>query len=97
VLLEKAYSMAPGEAIFPYSLALIRAETAELEKAIQLLRVTTRLDPEFDRAWYNLALALLRNNKPQEARTALDNAETLRGSESWNQASNAIDRALRSP
>jgi tetratricopeptide (TPR) repeat protein len=95
-LLEKAYTMAPDQAIFPYSLALLRAEENRLGETIQLLTIATRLDPGFDRAWYNLALALLRADRPNEARTALDQATSLRGTPEWDQASRSINQALRS-
>jgi len=94
-LLEKAYTMAPDQAIFPYSLALLRAEENRLGETIQLLTIATRLDPGFDRAWYNLALALLRADRPNEARTALDQATSLRDTPEWDQASRSINQALR--
>ncbi len=94
-LLEKAYSLAPEQAIFPYSLALLRAEQGKLHETIQLLTLATRLEPDFDRAWYNLALALLQNDEPRKARAALDRAANLHGTPSWSQASQAINRALR--
>jgi len=94
-LLEKAYSLAPNQALYPYSLALLRAEEGKLPETIQLLKIATRLDPNFDRAWYNLALALLQNGAASEARMALNRAVSLMSTQEWQQASESINQALR--
>ncbi len=93
-LLGDAYSLAPDQAIFPYSLALLRAEENRLPEAIRLLRIAVRLDPEFHRAWYNLALALLRDGQPEEAAEALPNAAPGIDERTYREALNAIRRAV---
>ena len=93
--LEEAYSLAPNEAIYPYSLALIRAEQGRAKEALQLLKISTRLDPGFDRAWYNLALAQLRAGDPAAAYQSLNRATSLRGTENWIRAYQAIGQALQ--
>jgi len=92
-LLGEAYALAPDQAIFPYSLALLRAEENRLPEAIRLLRIAVRLEPGFHRAWYNLALALLRDGQPGEAAEALQNAAPGIDERTYRQALNAIRRA----
>ncbi|HAV14228.1 MAG TPA: hypothetical protein DCX06_12160, partial [Opitutae bacterium] len=68
--LNSGWEMAPSNAMFPYSLGLLAAESGDLNKAVGYLEETVAMQPEFYRAWYNLSLAYQRLNKPEDAERA---------------------------
>jgi tetratricopeptide (TPR) repeat protein len=72
---ERAASLAPQDARASYYAALAWAETGELARAEGLLRETTRRNPGFARAWYNLGLMLNQTNRREDALQAFAAAE----------------------
>ncbi|MGC6455324.1 MAG: cytochrome c3 family protein [Coraliomargaritaceae bacterium] len=64
----------PKNALFPYSLGLLAAETGDLQKAIGYLEECTALQPDFSRAWYNLSLAYSQQGRQKEAERAMNKA-----------------------
>jgi len=73
--LNTGWEMAPQNARFPYSLGLLAAETGDLNKAVGYLEETVAMEPEFYRAWYNLALAYQQLNRPEDAARAQRKAQ----------------------
>ncbi|PXA05743.1 hypothetical protein DDZ13_02415 [Coraliomargarita sinensis] len=73
--LFKGWELAPKDAIFPYSLGLLAAETGDLNTAIGYLEEAVALEPNFSRAWYNLSLAYSRSNQPEAAQRAMRRAQ----------------------
>lgn len=68
--LKSGWDMAPDNAMFPYSLGLLAAESSDLNKAVGYLEETVAMQPQFYRAWYNLSLAYQRLNRPEDAARA---------------------------
>lgn len=64
----------PDNALFPYSLGLLAAETGDLEKAIGYLEECTAMQPDFSRAWYNLSLAYNQLGRQADAERAMNRA-----------------------
>ena len=57
-----------------FALALFYSELGDLNSAVEELQSTVKLEPGFARAWYNLAVALFRTGKKQDAISAIDKA-----------------------
>ncbi|WOO39403.1 tetratricopeptide repeat protein [Rubellicoccus peritrichatus] len=92
-----ALGRAPDDAIYPYSLALIRAEEGELAETVALLQDAVAIDPEFYRAWYNLALALTKLGDWQAASEALNRAApAFQNDMNWMRTRAVIDQQLDS-
>ena len=72
--LFEGWELAPKDAVFPYSLGLLAAETGDLNTAIGYLEEAVALEPNFSRAWYNLSLAYQRNDQPEAAQRAMRRA-----------------------
>jgi predicted Zn-dependent protease len=68
------WELAPDQAVFPYSLGLLEAETGKLQTAIGYLEEAVTLQPDFYRAWYNLSLAYQKANQPEAAARAMRRA-----------------------
>ena len=66
----------PNNALFPYSLGLLAAETGDLEKSVGYLEECTAMQPDFSRAWYNLSLAYQKLGRPAEAKRAMNKARS---------------------
>lgn len=75
--LETARKLAPGNARYPYLMALTYAELGQKDKAGELLRVSLKTDPNNPRAWYNLGILVRDQNKLNEAIDCLRRAERL--------------------
>ena len=75
------WELAPQNAVFPYSLGLLAAESGELDSAIGYLEEAVALEPGFSRAWYNLSLAYLKNKQPEAAERAMRRAQGTAGNE----------------
>lgn len=73
--LFEGWERAPKDAVFPYSLGLLAAETSDLNTAIGYLEEAVALEPNFSRAWYNLSLAYTRSNQPEAAERAMRRAQ----------------------
>jgi len=99
--LRAGWERAPDDARFPFSIGLLRAEQGRLQKAVNYLREAVALDPGFHRAWYNLALALTKQERWQEARDAIRRAEPgMSNDPGWQRTQAIIERRLgrgRSP
>lgn len=67
-------AVAPRDPYLAYYLALLRAEQNRLKEAITLLEETVTLEPAFQRAWYNLALAYQKEGRTAEAEIAMRRA-----------------------
>lgn len=76
-VLEEAREFSPNDPFVNYSLGLLAAEKEELNDAVRYLQLTVQADPEFFRAWYNLALAYTHLDQRGNARKALAQAEKL--------------------
>ncbi len=72
--LFEGWELAPKDAIFPYYLGLLAAETGNMDSAIGYLEEAVALEPGFSRAWYNLSLAYQRSNQPEAAQRAMRRA-----------------------
>jgi predicted CXXCH cytochrome family protein len=75
VQLELAAKLAPESSRYPYLMALTHSEMGDKKKTEELLRKAVKLDPRFDRAWYNLGLLFAEQNKLAEAVNAIYEAE----------------------
>jgi len=85
----------PDDAQSLYYLALLRAEADNYPEAIALLRDATAADPEFYRAWYNLALAYTKVEDWVAASEALERAAPgMRWTRPWQQVRRMIDQQL---
>ena len=73
--LFEGWERAPRDAIFPYSLGLLAAESGDLNTAIGYLEEAVVLEPNFSRAWYNLSLAYQQTNQAAAAERALRRAQ----------------------
>ncbi|MBC2595337.1 tetratricopeptide repeat protein [Ruficoccus amylovorans] len=94
-LLQQALEEAPRLAVLHYSLALLYAGDGRLQEAIPLLENTVLLDPQFYRAWYNLALARTKLEDWQGAKDALDKAAPAFGNDpGWLQTRMIVERRL---
>jgi len=69
------WKLAPKNAMFPYYLGLLAAETGDLPTAIGYLEEAVALEPDFPRAWYNLSLAYQKNNQTEDAQRAMQKAQ----------------------
>jgi len=93
--LLKAMELAPDDPSSIYYLALLRAEQGNVAETIALLQDAVAIQPDFYRAWYNLALAYASAGQWPEADAALGNAAPgMRGSRPFEQARQAIDANL---
>lgn len=93
VLIQDAWDIEPENPNLPYSLALLRAEEERWDETTSLLKVAVRLDPGFQRAWYNLSIALLRSGEFEAASHALEMARTGIPEEEYIGMVMAIQRA----
>lgn len=66
----------PNNALFPYSLGLLAAETGDLEKSVGYLEECTAMQPDFSRAWYNLSLAYQKLGRQADAERAMNKARS---------------------
>ncbi|MGB0409806.1 MAG: cytochrome c3 family protein [Opitutales bacterium] len=71
------WELDPRNAVFPYSLGLLAAESGDMNRAIGYLEEAVALNPQFGRAWYNLSLAYQRGNQPEAAARAMQKAQQL--------------------
>lgn len=95
--LLEAMAYAPDDPIYPYSLALIRAEEGDLAETVALLQDVVAMDPQFYRAWYNLALALTKLGQWQAASNALNQAApAFQNDVNWLRTRAIIDQQLAS-
>ena len=93
--LVRAIDLESGNPEPLYFLALLRAEQGNLEESIALLRDTVVIEPQFYRAWYNLALALTKLERWEEADEALRQAApAMQGDRGYQQTRQAIDANL---
>ena len=74
---RRAIEQDPGNAEYPFLLALLHGEMKEPREALHALQKAVNLDPEFSRAWYNLGLAYAELDRLGESITALNRAEGL--------------------
>ncbi|WP_309386924.1 tetratricopeptide repeat protein [Cerasicoccus frondis] len=77
-----------------YYLALFRAEQGNFSEAISLLTDVVALEPGFERAWFNLALAYTKIGEWQKAAEALQRTPSLQGSPQWRQTMSVVQRQL---
>jgi len=73
--LREGWKLAPGNALFPYSLGLLAAEEGALEVAVEWLERAVELQPDFPRAWRNLAIAYGQLGRAEDARRAQRRAQ----------------------
>ena len=73
--LYTGWEIAPRDALFPYSLGLLRAEQDRLDECIAFLKEAVALEPGFQRAWYNLSLAYMKAGRQAEAAAAMQRAQ----------------------
>ena len=69
------WELAPQDPRFPYSLGLLAAEANDLETAVGYLEETVAMEPDFQRAWYNLSLAYSQLDRPKDAQRAMRKAQ----------------------
>ncbi len=94
-LLLRALDETPRVPILHYSLALLYAGDNRLEEAVPLLENAVMLDPQFYRAWYNLALARTKLGQWQAAQEALEKAAPAYARDpGWLQTRAVIERQL---
>jgi len=74
--LYAGWEQAPDNPVFPYSLGLLSAEAGDYATAAGFLEETVALEPAFARAWYNLSLAYQRLGRGEDARRAMQRAQT---------------------
>ncbi|MBZ5593757.1 MAG: tetratricopeptide repeat protein [Acidobacteriia bacterium] len=77
-LLEKSITLAPGQPDAQFDLGNVSAELKQWHKAVVHYREATRLKPDFDQAWYRLALALQKDGDADGARVAMAKHQKLR-------------------
>jgi len=95
-LLLHALELSPNDPMPVYFLALLRAEEGKLAESVALLQDAVATDPQFYRAWYNLALAYTKMDRWEEADQALRRAApAMQGSRDFQQTRQAIDARLR--
>lgn len=73
----RASRLTPDDAGIRYDLSLLYGELNRTREAVEQLRETTRLDPRFGRAWYNLGLGLAALEQLDDALAALARAQVL--------------------
>jgi len=71
--LQRAVTLAPGDAAARYNLAVVRHEVGEIEPAMEDLRRVLALEPAHVQAATNLAEWLLETDQPEAAETACRN------------------------
>lgn len=92
--LLRALQLAPQDIDALYYLALLRAEQQNFPEAIALLQDVVAIEPAFERAWYNLALAYTKVGQWREADTALQRAPSLSQDRGWQQTRAVIDQRM---
>lgn len=95
-ILQEGLRYGPEHPGLLYSLALLRAAEGRESESIDLLWRTVNADPQFYRAWYNLSIALARNNQIEEAARALRRAAPgMQDSTEWQQMRQFIEQRRR--
>jgi len=74
---EKALEMNPGDPTPAYYLALLSAESGDIDQTISAFQRVVRIDPEHDRSWYNIGLAYSQKGDFTSAISYLDQAIAL--------------------
>ncbi|WP_194499998.1 cytochrome c3 family protein [Cerasicoccus arenae] len=92
--LLRALQLEPQNVQSIYLFALLRAEQQNYPEAIALLRDVTALEPGFERAWFNLALAYSKIGQWGEADAALRGAPGMSNLPAWRQTFDVIQRQL---
>ena len=75
--LAEAAKLQPDEPRFPYLMALAYAEMGNQAETEKRLREVVKVDPNYDRAWYNLGLLLAGQERLGEAVEAILKAEAV--------------------
>jgi len=70
--LKQAQKLAPTDAKISYNLGLIYLQTQQFDQAVQILKETTQLKPDYTLAHYALSLALEKEGQQEEARKQLE-------------------------
>ena len=73
----EAQRLNPNNPEHPFSLALLAAEMNDPMGALEALKKTVEVEPNFARAWYNLGLAYAQANQLDQAIEALGKAEQV--------------------
>jgi len=76
-LLARGLSQFPDNSIFPFSLGLLAAEGNDLTEAVRFLQRAVELEPQFGRAWENLARAYRKQGRYTEADRAMAKARRI--------------------
>ena len=77
VQLELAAKLQPDEPRYPYLIALAYGEMEKQAETEKYLRQVVKVDPTFDRAWYNLGLLLAGQERLDESIEAILKAEQV--------------------
>jgi predicted CXXCH cytochrome family protein len=77
VQLELAAKLQPDEPRYPYLIALAYGEMGKQAETEKYLRQVVKVDPTFDRAWYNLGLLLAGQERLDESIEAILKAEQV--------------------
>ena len=64
-------------------LALACNETGDTNRALTEIKTAVRLDPQYARGWYNLALMQSSMGNPREALSSIERAEKLVLNDPW--------------
>jgi tetratricopeptide (TPR) repeat protein len=95
-ILQTGLRYGPDNAGLLYSLALLRAAEGRDRESIDLLWQSVNADPQFYRAWYNLSIALARDNQIEEAARALRrSAPGMQNTQEWQQMRQFIEQRRR--